>query len=143
MNLAAAVNAALPALRAEVESLMQDTFVAYAPGGKTTDADGMETTGYVAQGVTRGKIQSDSGRDVAVAEVTVGGVKRPLVRGGLHIPADAPAPVHGDLGRAWEYELTALGPSTPADLLGSRWLVVSSEPKSTMTARRMDVVRLR
>jgi hypothetical protein len=124
---------------------MLDTFVAYAPGGKSTDADGMEATGYVAQGVTRGKIQGGSAAtaDVGVVEVTVGGVKRPLVRGGLHIPADAPAPVHGDLGRAWEYELTALGPSTPADLLGSRWLVVSSEPKSTMTARRMDVVRLR
>lgn len=145
MNLAAAVNAALPALRVEAESLMQDTFVAYAPAGSPPDADGMEIPAYAVQGVTRGKIQggSSSTADVAVTEVTVGGVKRALVRGGLHIPVSSAAPIHGDLGKAWEYELTALGPSTPADLLGSRWLVVNSEPKSIVTARRLDVVRLR
>lgn len=120
-----------------------DTFTAYAPSGKTTDADGMETEGYAQMGTMPGKVQSRSRQgDTSVRTVSVGGVDRPVVEGGLHIPVDAPAPAYGPLGIGWEYVLTTPGPFTPAELVGSRWLVVDSPAKSYMTARRLDVVRL-
>lgn len=125
---------------------MSDTFTAYSPtGDPATDPDGMETLEYYAQGTTLGKITGGSRQssDTAVREIRVGGVSRQVVEGGLHIPVDAPSPTGGDLGEGWEYELTAVGPSTPADLLNSRWLVVDAPSKSYMTARRLDVVRLR
>jgi hypothetical protein len=138
------VASAAHAGRRAAEALMLDTFTAYTPSDSTQDADGMETPGYTPAGTTRGKIQGGSRQssDVTVAEVTIGGISRPIVRGGLHVPVSSPQPKHGDLGAGWEYVLTSLGPSTPPELLGSRWLVVGSEPKSYMTARRLDVVRL-
>lgn len=122
---------------------MGDEFAAYSPGDSTTDADGMQTPGYNPEGFTRGKIQGRSREsDSNARTVSIGGVERDLIEGGLHIPVDAPAPSAGDLGAGWEYVLTSLGPSTPADLLNSRWLVIDAPIKSYMTARRLDVVRL-
>ncbi len=123
---------------------MLDTFTAYAPDGFDTDADGMRTPKYATRGTTRGKLQSRSrqGGD-GVREVSVGNVDLEVFEGGLHLPLSSPAPVVGDLGTAWEYVLTTLGPATPPELLGSRWLVVgSASMKSYVTARRLDVVRL-
>lgn len=122
---------------------MLDTFTAYAPAGTTKDADGMEVQGYAVQGTTVGKIQGRSRDSNTNARTeSVGGVDRPVVEGGLHIPVDAPAPVSGARGTGWEYVLTTPGTSTPPELVGSRWLVVDSPAKSHMTARRLDVVRL-
>lgn len=122
---------------------MLDTFTAYAPTGTTKDADGMEVPAYESRGTTQGKIQGRSrDSDTNARTVSVGGVDRPVVEGGLHIPVDAPAPALGSRGTGWEYVLTTPGPSTPPDLVGSRWLVVDSPAKSHMTARRLDVVRL-
>lgn len=132
--------------RRAAESLMLDTFTAYAPTtSPTLDADGMETPGYAVVSTTLGKITGGSRQssDTASREIRVGGVSREVVEGGLHLPVDADSPTAGDLGAGWEYELTTLGPTTPAELLGSRWLVVDAPAKSYMTARRLDVVRLR
>lgn len=130
--------------RRAAESLMLDTFTAYSPNGKTTDADGMETPGYASQGTIRGKLAAGSrqSNDTVARTVTVGGVDRLVVQGGLHLPVAAPPPVIGGLGAGWEYVLTTPGPMTPTELTGSRWLVVDSPAKSYMTARRLDVVRL-
>jgi hypothetical protein len=125
---------------------MRDTFTAYAPLPEPVlDADGMETTDYTTVGTTPGKITggSQQSADTATRKIRVGGVAREVVEGGLHLPVGADTPTAGDLGSGWEYELTELGPTTPDDLLGSRWLVVDAPAKSYMTARRLDVVRLR
>lgn len=138
-----AIAAGLPHLQAEAEGQMQDTFTAYAPAGKVKDADGMKWATYNAAGTTQGKIQSRSRQgDTNVRTETVGGVARPVIEGGLHIPVDSPAPTAGPLGVGWEYVLTTPGPFTPPELAGSRWLVVDSPAKSYMTSRRLDVVRL-
>lgn len=128
--------------RQRAQALMLDTFTAYSPAGTTKDADGMEVPAYVAQGTTVGKIQGRSKGDTNTRTESVGGVDRPVVESGLHIPVEAPAPAYGPRGTGWEYVLTTPGPSTPPDLVGSRWLVVDSPAKSAMTARRLDVVRL-
>lgn len=147
MSLGAALVAELPFLRQQAESLMLDTFTVYAPNGTTTDVDGMEVPAYEVQGATPGKIQSrtggiGNGGDTNTRTETVGGVGRPVVDSGLHIPVTAPAPEFGSRGTGWEYVLTTPGPATPPDLVGSRWLVVDAPSKSHMTARRLDVVRL-
>lgn len=130
-------------LREVAESTYEDTFTAYVPGEPAKDPDGMETPTYIAAGTTVGKIQGPSrDSDVNARTISIGGIERDLLVGGLHIPAGAPAPTAGDIGTGWEYELTTAGRMTPADLQGSRWLVVDSPAKSYMTARRLDVVRL-
>lgn len=131
-------------LREIGEGMMEDTLVAYEPYPDADRAeDGMESLEYTAKQVTPGKIQGASrGSDTNARSVNVGGVDQPVVQGGLHIPVASLAPVAGSVGVGWEYEVTAIGPATPADLLGSRWLVVDSPAKSYMTARRLDVVRL-
>lgn len=117
---------------------MADTFAAYAPGGTTTNADGMQVPGFTAQGSTLGKV---SGRalnsDTNTRTVSVGGVERPAVEGGLHIPLSATVPAID-----WEYQMTAAGPSTDPALVGRRWRVVDVPAKSYATARRLDVVEV-
>lgn len=141
------VQTAVAAGRRAAEAQMLDTFTVYAPHGTTTDADGMEVPDYVIVGTTPGKIQSrtggiGNGGDTNTRTANVGGVDRPVVDGGLHVPVDSLAPEFGARGTGWEYVLTTPGPSTPPDLTGSSWLVVDSPSKSHMTARRLDVVRL-
>ncbi len=124
---------------------MIDTFTPHAPNGTTTDADGYEVPAYAPQTPTPGKVQADSkaGGDTATRMVSVGGVERPVVQGGLHIPIGAPMPVASEQrGVAWEYECTAVGPESDPALLGRRWLVVSVPAKTYATARRLDVVEL-
>lgn len=121
---------------------MLDTFTVYAPAGKTTDVDGMESPAYTTIGTTRGKVQGRSKGDTSARRINVAGVDRLVVDAGLHVAVDSPAPAQGNLGIGWEYVLTTAGPATPADLVESRWLVVDSPAKSFMTARRLDVVRL-
>lgn len=145
MTLQSAIEAELPFLRSEAESLMQDTFTAYSPtGATTTDANGFEVPAYANQGDTPGKIAGPSmqSRDTNARTVTVGGMDRPVVEGGLHIPVSAAVPKVGEYGTGWEYVLVDLGPMTDPSLLNSRWLVVDAPAKSYATARRLDVVRL-
>lgn len=143
MSIGADIAATLPFLRAEAESLMLDTFTAYRPNGTTLNAAGMEVPAYLLVGTTTGKVQGRSrDSDTNTRTQSVGGVDRPVIEGGLHIPVDSTAPMLGPKGVGWEYVLTAAGPLTPPDLVGSRWLVVDSPAKSFMTARRLDVVKL-
>jgi hypothetical protein len=106
--------------------------------------NGLEVPAYATEGTTPGKIQggSASTADTATEFVTVGGVRRPLLRGGLHIPISAPVPVAGDRGIGWEYACTAVAsPGDPA-LVGRRYLVWSVPAKLYATARRLDVVEV-
>jgi hypothetical protein len=131
-------------MRQRAESLMADTFTAYAPNGTTTDGAGFEIPAYASKGETPGKISGASAQsaDTNVRTVTIGGVERPVIEGGLHIPVSADVPKVGQYGFGWEYVLTALGYMTDPSLLNSRWLVVDAPAKSYATARRLDVVRL-
>lgn len=123
-----------------------DTFTPYAPNDTpTTDADGFEVPGFDIKTPTAGKIQAGSraGSDTATRYVTIGGVPRPVVEGGLHIPIDAEVPVASEQrGVAWEYECTGVGSDSDPAGLGKRWMVVSVPAKTRATARRLDVVEV-
>ena len=81
--------------------------------------------------------------DSGTRYVNIGGVERPVIDGGLHIPLSAPVPVASEQrGQGWEYEVTALGPADDPALLGRRYLVISVPAKSFATARRLDVVEV-
>lgn len=115
---------------------MQDTFTAYA--FTTTKVDGLDTQTWVEQYVTPGKVAGRSREsDTNTRTATVGGVERPVVEGGLHIPLSAALPE-----RDWEFVCTAVGPSSDPSLLGRRWRVIDVPAKSYATARRLDVVEV-
>lgn len=119
------------------------TLTAYSPDGFTI-VGGIETQAYAAEGTTRGKLQGSSASvaDAATRMVTVGGVSRPVLAGGLHVPVSADLPVAGDRGVGWEYEVTAIDSHDDPTLLGRRFLVVGVPAKSFATARRLDVVEV-
>jgi len=122
---------------------MADTFTAYSPNGTTTDVNGYQVPAFASQGSTPGKIQSRQREgDAGARMVMVGGVMRPLLEGGLHIPISAPVPVAGDKGVGWEYLCTAVGADSDAALANRRWLVYSVPAKTFATARRLDVVEV-
>lgn len=126
---------------------MVDTFTPYSPNGNTLDADGFQVPAFLAQAATPGKIQSRTGGlgaagDASTRFVTIGGVERPVLEGGLHLPIDAPLPVAGAQGVGWEYECTAIGADSDPAMLGRRWLVVSVPVKTLATARRIDVAEV-
>jgi hypothetical protein len=129
--------------RLAAERRMTLTFAPMEPDGFTT-VGGLEVQAYTQHDDTPGKVQggSASTADPATEYVTVGGVRRPLLRGGLHIPVGAPVPVPGDRGVGWEYECTAVGPDDDPSLLNRRYLVVNAPAKSYATARRLDVVEV-
>lgn len=127
------------------EARMKDTFTPQAPTGTfTPDAEGFQIPAYAAQATTKGRIAGPTtqSRDTNARTVTIGGVERLVVEGGLHIPVSAAVPAVGEYGTGWEYVLTTLGTGTDPSLLNSRWLVVDAPAKSQATARRLDVVRL-
>ena len=126
--------------RAAALALMTDTFTAYSPGGTTKDADDYEVGSFTNEGETPGKVSGRSREgDPSARTITVGGVDRLVIEGGLHIPLTAPVPVaHPVTG--WEYECTQVGPTTDPALLGHRYRVVNAPMKSDATARRLDVV---
>lgn len=125
------------------EAFMTDRFTAYSPNGFTT-VSGIKTQQYADEGSTLGKVQggSQAVADTAIRYVTVGGVSRPVIEGGLHIPVSAPVPTAGDRGVGWEYECTSVGAVSDASLVGRRYLVVNVPAKSFATARRLDVVEV-
>ena len=138
------IAAALPDLQAHAESLLVDTFTVYKPNGTTTDPDDFEVPAFASQGSTKGKVQGPSSQatDTATQTATVGGVERPVVAGGLHIPVSAPNPAAGPEGVGWEYVCTAVGAMSDTSLVGRRWRVVNAPAKTYATARRLDVVEV-
>lgn len=143
MSLADDVELALPELRQQAESLMTEVFAVYEPGG-TSVVDGLHVSGFTPKGSTFGKLQggSASTKDPADRYIRIGGVDRPILFGGLHIPIDATVPVAGEPGTGWEYEVTQVGCNSDPSLLGRRYVVVSVPAKSYATARRLDVVEV-
>jgi len=115
---------------------MADTFTAYKP--TTAKVDGLDTDTWLEQYATPGKVSGRSREgDTNTRTVTIGGVERPVVEGGLHIPLAAPLPAIG-----WEFACTATGPASDPSLVGRRWRVVDVPAKSYATARRLDVVEV-
>lgn len=127
----------LGAMRARADGMFLDTFTAYA--FETITIDELQVQDWVGQGATSGKIAGPSAQagDTNTRTVTVGGVERPVVEGGLHIPLSAPLPAIG-----WEYVCTAVGDASDPALLNRRWRVVDVPAKSYATARRLDVVEV-
>lgn len=115
---------------------MTDTFTAYGLPEWTT-VDGLDVQTSVAQYDTPGRVAgpSSQSRDTNTRLVSVGGVERPVIEGGLHIPLSAGLPEIG-----WEFLCVAVGPASDPSLLGRRWHVVDVPAKSYATARRLDVV---
>lgn len=135
--------------QAAAEALMGCTFSAWAPSGKTI-VGGLEVQAYELCPFTEdvddtpGKVQGGaaSTRDPVSRVVTIGGVSRPVLEGGLHIPISAPVPTAGDRGIAWEYQCTAVTTAADASLVGRWYLVVSAPAKAYATSRRLDVVEV-
>lgn len=137
---------AILAGRLAAEALYADTYTAYAPNGTTMDADGYQVPAFTDMGTTTGKTQSVAPRaDAATRYVTIGGIKRPVLEGGLHIPIDAFISagalqiVAGEQGIGWEFECTA---SPDPASVGTRWLVVQCPTKTWATARRLSVAEV-
>lgn len=125
------------------EALMDDTFLPKVPSGLTV-VDGLEVQGYTDGTATAGTVLETAQQAGAPATRTfrVGGVERPVIEGGLHIPVSAAVPRAGDRGIGWEYLCTAIGAATDPYWLNKRLLVVGISAKSRDTARRLDVVEV-
>ena len=125
--------------RVAAEAEMADTFAAYSPNGTTTAGSGKKSPAFTSQGSTSGKVQGSSSQksDTATRTVSVGGVERPVLSGGLHIPISATIPAVG-----WEYVCTAVGALSDPSLLNRRYRVVDVPAKTYATARRLDVVQV-
>lgn len=135
--LADGIASALPELQREAESRMLDTFA--AESYETTQIDGIDEQTWVPQYETLGRVSgsSASARDTYTRYVQVGGVERPEIQGGLHIPLSADLPAIG-----WRFTCTAVGPNSDPALLGRVWQVTNVPTKSFATARRLDVVEM-
>lgn len=131
--------ARLAQFQADAEGAMTLTLAAYSPNSTTTDADGMKAPAFATETPTKGKVQgaSQGSRQPYTRTVSVGGVERPIIEGGLHIPISADVPE-----RAWEYQVTAVGDDDDPALLNRRYRVESVPAKSFATARRLDVVEV-
>lgn len=139
------VNEAVRRGRELAESLMQDRFRAYSPTGRGKNpATGLEEMQYAVEYETEGKAAGRSREsDTNARTVTIGGVARLVVEGGVHIPISKPIPVAGAAeGKGWEYECIEAGPDSDPSIVGRRWRVIDAPAKSYATARRLDVVEL-
>ncbi|MGZ5422632.1 MAG: DUF6093 family protein [Aeromicrobium sp.] len=132
------ISRVLPELRREAELTMLDT-LAFGAMGTTTDPDGFEVDGFVADFTSPGKVAGGSiGNDQGIRTTMVGGSERPVITGGIHIPADSTAVVPtGTL-----VKVTTLGPDSPAHLLNRLYRIEGESTKSYQTARRFDVVEV-
>lgn len=147
VTLEAAIEAELPFLRREAEAMMTLTLTAYSPDPEatTTDANGYEIPAYNDEGTTPGRITggSSSTKDSATRYLNIGGVERPVLSGGLHLPIGSPIPVASEQrGQAWEYEVSGLGTVDNPALMGRRFMVVSLSLVAQATALRLDVIEL-
>lgn len=138
----------LPRMQQQAQSMMTLTLTPNSPTDPpsfTTDAGGFEVPALIAGAPHAGKVQAgtQAGSDTPTRYVSVGGVERPVLAAGLHIPIDAPEPVASEQrGQATEYVVSALGPADDPALLGRRYMVVGVPAKSFATARRLDVVEV-
>lgn len=128
----------LGAMQARAQTLMQDTFTAYAPAA-WEKVDGLDVEVQQEQYATVGKVagRSRQGGDTSSRTVSLAGVESPVLEGGLHIPLSAGLPEIG-----WEFVCTAVGGASDSSLVGRRWRVVDVPAKSFATARRLDVVEV-
>lgn len=120
-----------------------DTFTAHA--SVWTEVDGLEQETWAPQGETPGKVSGRSREgDTNTRTATIGGVERPVIEGGLHIPIGAFLNSNDELmiQPGWEFTCTAVGPHSDPSLLGRSWRVVDIPAKSYATARRLDVVEV-
>lgn len=118
---------------------MRDT-LAFGSMTKTTNADGFEVDTFTAtfSGIP-GKVAGGSiGNDQGVRMVTVGGTERPVISGGVHIPAGRTEAITTGM----IVKVTALGPESPAHMLNRLYRIEGESTKSHQTARRFDVVQL-
>lgn len=138
-------------LRAEAESMMTLTVQAYQPG-IITDGEGIKVPGPVPFGdpcCAKAQGGSAATRDPGTDYVTIGGVERPVLIGGLHLPVGAYV-VNGRLqivasradGVGWEFKVLGVGSKDDPGLLNRRYKVINVPAKSRATARRLDVVEL-
>jgi hypothetical protein len=126
--------------RRAAEALLVDTGVMRRPTGRSAqNADGEEESEFEDVFTSPCKIQgpSSSSRDTGSRTVTVGGVERPVIEGGLHIPVGKPATERG-----WVFEVTSVGALSDIRLLGKKYMVDNDPVKSNATARRIDVVEV-
>lgn len=123
-------------LREIAEATFEDTFTASAY--ETAKVDGIDEQTWVAKYETPGKVSGRSrDSDTATRYVQVGGVEKPEVQGGLHLPLDTELPEVG-----WRFECIAVGVNSDPSLVGRRWQVTNVPAKSYATARRLDVVEV-
>lgn len=118
---------------------------AFEPNGMSKDDDGFDVLDFIDHGTTCGRIQSLStgGRDVSARYVEIGGVERPVLVAGLHLPLSASLPAAGhERGIGWEYLVESVNGLADCELLGRRYLVVEVPAKSFATSRRLDVVEI-
>lgn len=126
---------------------------AFAPtGSMAVDADGYEVPGYADMGWCAGKIQGGTaqGKDTQTRYLDIGGVSRPVLEGGLHIPvgefitsADGLLIKAGEQrGLGWEFVVEGVNGLADCALLRRRYLVVEVPAKSYATARRLSVVEV-
>ena len=119
---------------------MTDSGVMRRPTGRSAqNTDGEEEATYEDVFTSPCKIQGSSAdsSDTSSRTVNVGGVDRPVIEGGLHIPVGKPATEHG-----WVFEVTSVGALSDIRLLGKRYMVDNDPVKSNATARRIDVVEV-
>lgn len=134
------MSAASAAHRGRVAAARQmlDT-LAFGSMTKAPNADGFEVDTFVATFTTPGKVAGGSiGNDQGVRTVTVGGTERPVISGGIHIPADRPEVVTPGTF----VKVTVLGPGSPSHLLNRLYRIEGESTKSYQTARRFDVVEV-
>lgn len=131
------------------EREMTLTLTAYSPTGLTAqnETTGLEVPTFTTGATTPGKVQAPSAQagDTSTRTVTIGGVERPVLTAGLHLPISAAVPNAGQphiAGGAWEYVVTAIGTHDDPALLGNRYRVVEVPAKSFATARRLDVIEI-
>lgn len=129
----------LAAFRADAEGEMTLTLAWFSPNGTTTDSDGQKIPAFATETATAGKAQGPSQQATQpyTRTVNVGGVERPVMEGGIHIPIGAAVPQ-----RFWECQVTALGADDDPALLDRRYRVESVPAKSFATARRLDVIEV-
>lgn len=136
-----AISSALPDLRAQAASTMLDTLAfGTIVRGAQDPTTGLEADVFVATFTTKGKIAgaSQGGADLAVRMVDIGGVQRPVITGGVHIPFDRTNAVPSGM----LVKVMTLGPRSPHHLLGRLYRIEGESVKSYETARRFDVVEV-
>lgn len=136
--------------RADAESLMDLCLGAYQPGTVLDDND-RKVPGHTFVGECIGKLQgsSASARDAADRTVRIGGVERPVLIAGLHIPicdfiTDGFLDIVAseDPLAAWQFRVHR-SRSTDHSLVGRWYQAVGIVPaKSIATARRLDVAEV-